>query len=161
VLAGVRLQMDPRWHTYWRNPGAAGTPTKIEWKLPKGVTAGAIQWPIPEKLPDEDLTTYIYTNETVLIVPLKLAADLPAGALELKARVTWLECEVQCVPGKADLAATLNIGSETKPSSDAALIETWQKSLPKSGADIAAHAWWEKAESTNSRPLLLEWNTTG
>ncbi len=76
VLAGVQLRMDPRWHTYWRNPGASGMATKIEWQLPPGVTAGATQWPVPEKLPDEDLTTYIYTNEVVLLVPLKLAADV-------------------------------------------------------------------------------------
>jgi DsbC/DsbD-like thiol-disulfide interchange protein len=99
VLAAVQLRMDPRWHTYWRNPGASGMETKIEWQLPAGVTAGAIQWPVPEKLPDEDLTTYIYTNEVVLLVPLKLAADLRSGPLDLKASVSWLECDVQCIPG--------------------------------------------------------------
>ena len=46
VLAGVQLRMDPRWHTYWRNPGASGMATEIEWQLPAGVTAGAIQWPV-------------------------------------------------------------------------------------------------------------------
>ena len=76
--------------------------TKIEWQLPAGVTAGAIQWPVPEKLPDEDLTTYIYTNEVVLLVPLKLAADVRPGPLDLKAEVSWLECDVQCVPGAAE-----------------------------------------------------------
>ena len=126
VLAGVQLRMDPRWHTYWRNPGASGMATKIEWQLPAGVTAGAIQWPVPEKLPDEDLTTYIYTNEVVLLVPLKLAADLRAGPLDLKAEVSWLECDVQCVPGGASVKATLNVGTETKPSKDAALLQAWQ-----------------------------------
>src|ERR1039458_1980386 len=42
VLAAVLLRMDPRWHTYWRNPGT-GMATKIEWQLPPGVTAGAVQ----------------------------------------------------------------------------------------------------------------------
>ena len=40
VLAGVQLRMDPRWHTYWQNPGASGMATTIEWQLPPGVTAG-------------------------------------------------------------------------------------------------------------------------
>ncbi|MEI6196673.1 MAG: hypothetical protein WCS42_20335, partial [Verrucomicrobiota bacterium] len=31
ILAGVELQMDDGWHTYWKNSGAAGLPTKIEW----------------------------------------------------------------------------------------------------------------------------------
>jgi thiol:disulfide interchange protein/DsbC/DsbD-like thiol-disulfide interchange protein len=160
VLASVQLRMDPRWHTYWRNPGASGMATKIQWQLPKGVTADATEWPVPEKLPEEDLTTYIYTNEVVLLVPLKLAADLPAGPLVLKAGVSWLECDVQCVPGKDTVEATLNVGAETKPSKDAALLEAWQGRLPKAGDGLSAHAWWESTTGTNSRPLILEWNST-
>jgi len=161
VLAGVLLTMDPPWHTYWRNPGASGAPTKIAWRLPSGIVPGAIQWPIPKKLPDEDLTTYIYEKKVLLLVRLKLASDLSPGPLDLKATVSWLECDLQCVPGKGDVAATLNIGAETKPSKDAATIQTWQNSLPKSGAALAARAWWEQTTSTNSRPLILEWTPTG
>jgi thiol:disulfide interchange protein len=160
VLAGVQLHMDPRWHTYWRNPGASGIATKIEWELPPGVTAGTIRWPVPEKLPDEDLTTYIYTNEVVLLVPLKLAANVPAGPLQLKAEVSWLECEVQCVPGSESVKATINIGTEAKPSKDVGLIDTWQARLPKNGAGLSARAWWPNAATNNSRTLLLEWNLT-
>ena len=158
VLAAVQLRMDPRWHTYWRNPGA-GMATKIEWQLPPGVTASAVQWPAPVKLPDEDLTTYIYTNEAVLLVPLKLAADLRPGPLELKADVSWLECDVQCAPGSANVQATLNIGTETKPSKDAAVVQTWQANLPKNGDGLSAHAWWEKPTNGNTRSLILEWNS--
>ena len=50
VIAGVRLKMAPRWHTYWRNGGDSGAPTTIEWQLPAGITAGEIQWPVPEPL---------------------------------------------------------------------------------------------------------------
>jgi thiol:disulfide interchange protein DsbD len=159
VLAGVRLRMDPKWHTYWRNPGAAGMPTTIDWQLPTGVSAGAIQWPVPEKLPDEDLTTYIYKDEVVLLVPLKLAADLPPGPLELKAEVGWLECEILCVKANGSVQAVLNIGAEMKPSKEAALIKAWQQKLPGSSASVAPHAWWEAAASGNVRPLDLEWNT--
>jgi thiol:disulfide interchange protein len=160
VLAGVQLRMDPRWHTYWRNPGASGMATKIEWELPAGVTAGAIQWPVPEKLWDDDLTTYIYTNEVVLLVPLKLAANLRAGPLDLKADVSWLECDVQCVPGGASVKANLVVGTETKPSKDAGLLQAWQTKVPRSNNALSAHAWWEKAAAGNSRPLILEWNST-
>jgi thiol:disulfide interchange protein DsbD len=123
IWASVDLKMEPGWHTYWKNPGAAGMATKIKWQLPSGVTAGEIQWPLPEKLPPADITTYGYDDEVVLLVPLKLAADLKPGPLDLKAGVSWLECKEACVPGSADVEATLNIGSETKPSADAALIE--------------------------------------
>src|ERR1700690_1479416 len=123
VWAGVDLKMEPGWHTYWKNPGAAGLATKIEWQLPPGVTAGEIQWPLPEKLPPVEVTTYGYNDEVVLLVPLKLDAGLSHGPLELKAKVSWLECKEQCLPGSAEVAATLNISTETKPSDDAATIE--------------------------------------
>ena len=110
VLAGIVLQMEPRWHTYWRNPGASGIPTTVEWQLPWGVTPGPLQWPAPEKLPDDDLTTYIYRGEVVLLAPLKLAASLPRGPLVLKAKVSWLECEAACIPGSAAVQAALSLG---------------------------------------------------
>jgi thiol:disulfide interchange protein len=159
VLAGVRLHMDPSWHTYWRNPGAAGMPTTIDWQLPAGVTAGAIQWPVPEKLPDQDLTTYIYKDQVILLIPLKLAADLRPGPLDLKAEVAWLECNVSCVPGKASVQAVLNVSPDTKASKDASLISAWQQKLPKSSAGLSAHAWWETPAKGDLRPLNLEWNS--
>ena len=159
VLAGVQLHMDPSWHTYWKNSGASGIPTKIEWQLPVGVTAGATQWPMPEKLPDQDLTTYIYKDDVFLLTPLKLATNLAAGALAVKAKVSWLECEVQCVPGSADVQASLTVGPETKLSKDAPLLEAWQKKLPQNAAGLSARARWERPTTNNLRPLILEWTS--
>ena len=42
ITAAVRLDMSPGWHTYWKNGGDSGAPTKIDWQLPAGVTAGEI-----------------------------------------------------------------------------------------------------------------------
>src|SRR6266705_1857047 len=85
VLAGVHLHMEKGWHTYWRNSGQSGLPTTIEWQLPAGITVGTIQWPTPKKAPEKELTTYVYEDEVVLLVPLKLASDLAPGDFELKA----------------------------------------------------------------------------
>jgi thiol:disulfide interchange protein len=161
VMTGIHLHMEPHWHTYWRNPGGSGMPTSINWKLPPGVTAGEIQWPVPEKLPADELTTYVYKDDVVLFVPLTLAPNTPAGALELKAQVSWLECDMSCIPGKADVQATLNVGPESKPSPDSALLETWRKKLPSAKPDLAAKAWWEKPASGDTRPIILEWPAAG
>jgi thiol:disulfide interchange protein/DsbC/DsbD-like thiol-disulfide interchange protein len=158
VLAALRLQMDPGWHTYWKNPGAAGAATKIEWQLPPGVTAGEIQWPLPEKTPDGELSTYVYQHETALLVPLKLASDLEPGPLELKAKMSWLECDKVCVPGKTNVSATLEIGDATKPSADSELIKQWQSKLPRPADGLSARIWWEKQAEGDSRALILEWN---
>src|SRR5205814_8716911 len=114
-----------------RYAGDSGDRTKIEWKLPAGVTAGEIQWPAPEKLTEAALgfTTYVYRGQVLLLVPLQLAKGVPAGPLELKATVSWLECDQSCVPGKGDVQATLVVGPESKASADAPLIATWRKKI--------------------------------
>lgn len=162
VLAGVRLTMAPRWHTYWRNGGDVGFPTKIVWELPTGVTAGEIEWPVPGKYFANNLTSYEYAKEVVLLVPLKLAASAPAGSHELTAKVSWLECETggSCVPAKGNVKATLQIGSETKPSASAAQFPGWQKLLPTQKPDLVVTARWQTPAGTNdARALLIEWNT--
>jgi len=156
VLAGVQLHHAAGWHTYWRNSGDAGKGTEIRWTLPPGVTAGKILWPVPEKDFTADLTTYIYTGDAVLLVPLTLAADLQPGDLNLKANLSWLECEKLCVPGKAEVQAKLAIGPATKPSAEANLIAAAQKKLPFQDAAVKPKAWWDKA--ADSRPLVIEWS---
>jgi thiol:disulfide interchange protein DsbD len=160
MMAGVQFTMRPRWHIYWRNPGESGIPTGIEWTLPKGVTAGDIQWPVPEKALFTGLTTYEYRGTAMLLVPLKLAADLPAGSLELSAKVSWLECEEegQCVPGRTTVDGKLTVSSEAKPSADASEFESAKKKLPATGVTLNVLAGWEKAGDTNGRPLIVEWD---
>lgn len=160
VLAGVHLKMEPGWHTYWKNPGAAGQATKIEWQLPPGVTAGEIQWPLPEKMPPIDVTTYAYEKEVMLLVPLKLAPEVKPGPLDLKAKVSWLECKEQCIPAGGNVEATLNVGSETKQSADAALIDSWKQKVPTPDGPVRGlaytnFAWWESAANGDTRPVII------
>jgi thiol:disulfide interchange protein len=162
VMAGVRLQMDAGWHTYWKNSGSSGMASKIEWELPSGITAGETRWPLPEKLGPEDLTTYVYRGDVVLLVPLKLAGGLKPGSLELKAKVSWLECSRDlCVPAGTNVGAKLQIAFESKPSADGAVIEAWQSKLPKSEESPRANAFWEMGAIGASRPLILEWVVSG
>lgn len=160
IWAGVDMKMDPDWHTYWKNPGAAGMATKIEWQLPPGITAGEIQWPLPEKFPPVEVTTYGYEKEVMLLVPLTLASNLPAGPLDLKAKVSWLECKDVCVPANQDVEARLDIGGEAKTSADAAMIESWKNLLPKRNEAYQFQAWWEKPAADDVRPLIINYGPT-
>jgi thiol:disulfide interchange protein DsbD len=162
VLAGVQLKMEPGWHTYWKNPGEAGQATEIQWQLPPGISAGAIQWPLPKKIPPAEIATYGYTDEVVLLVPLTLASNLPSGPLPLAAKVSWLECQEACIPGSAGLQGTLDIGSETRASADAALLAAWKSRLPETlpAGGWSAHAWWEQPADRDTRPLMIEFGPT-
>lgn len=157
IMAAVRLEMSPGWHTYWKNGGDSGGPTEIKWQLPEGVSAGEIQWPTPEKDVTEGLVTYIYHDEAILLVPLKLATNLSPGPIELKADVSWLECEKLCVPGDQAIATTLTIGTQTEPSDQAALIKAAKAKLPLDGATLKPQAAWAGVAKGNDRALILTW----
>ena len=51
TLVGLKLRMEPQWHTYWKNPGDSGLPTRVQWVLPAGWKAGELQWPYPQPIP--------------------------------------------------------------------------------------------------------------
>ena len=134
VLAGVELTMDTGWHTYWQNGGDSGLPTELFWNLPAGLTAGEIQWPVPEKLTTTSgksvQITYVYNERAVLLVPLKISSAAPAGEVDLAALVKWLECEVACVPGSNIVRGTLIITNETKLNSDTNFFTEAQRRVP-------------------------------
>jgi thiol:disulfide interchange protein DsbD len=109
---GVRLRMQEHWHTYWRNPGDSGEATAITWQLPPGFTAGPIQWPAPHRIPVGPLANYGYDGETLLLTQITAPAQLASGApLAIKADVTWLVCEKECIPGEARLSLTLPVAA--------------------------------------------------
>ncbi|HEY1716841.1 MAG TPA: protein-disulfide reductase DsbD domain-containing protein [Verrucomicrobiae bacterium] len=156
ILAGVDLKMEPGWHTYWKNPGAAGMATQIKWQLPPGISAGEIQWPLPKKLPPAEVTTYGYEDEVVLLVPLKIETNFPRGQIDLKANVSWLECKEVCIPANQNVEAKLNIGTETKTSVDAPTIKMWNYKIPGPlGNGWSIQAWWEKITNGDTRPVIF------
>jgi DsbC/DsbD-like thiol-disulfide interchange protein len=145
VLAAIQLTHSPGWHTYWQNPGDSGSATEIHWALTNGLSAGEIQWPVPEKFEDPTvgLITYVYHNTAVLLVPLKIASDAPAGTNELTALVKWLECEKSCVPGSNTVRATLVVGRESKLAGDTNFFAEAQRRLPPRQLPGSALARWD------------------
>ncbi len=85
VWVAIRQKIAPGWHTYWRNPGDSGLATSLSWKLPKGVTAGESQWPVPERFTTGPIVNFGYKDEAILLVPLTIAPDAVIGAAPAQA----------------------------------------------------------------------------
>jgi thiol:disulfide interchange protein DsbD len=107
--AGLVLTLDKGWHVYWINPGDSGEPPKIAWKLPAGITAGPMRFPIPQRLPLGPLMDFGYEGEVAFPVTISAASTLRPGPLHLDAQVSWLVCAQVCVPGKAHLGIDLTV----------------------------------------------------
>ena len=136
--AGLDFRMEQGWHVYWTNAGDSGEPPAAKWNLPKGVTADALQFPAPKRLPLGPLMDFGYENEVVFPVAIHVAPDFhPASSkTTLGAHVTWLICREVCIPGKADLAVTRTAWASPAASPDVDpaaqnLIARFQSQLPK------------------------------
>ena len=111
TAVGLRLRMAPEWHTYWKNPGDSGLPTRIQWVLPEGWKAGAIQWPYPHRLPIGPLMNYGYEDEVVLLVDLTPASGAAPGKYPVKAKAEWLVCKDICIPEKGEVDAEVTVAT--------------------------------------------------
>jgi DsbC/DsbD-like thiol-disulfide interchange protein len=149
LTLGIRLQMQPGWHTYWRNPGDSGLPTRVRWTLPTGFEAGGLLWPRPLRFAAGPLQSFGYEREVVLPVELKVPATIGGSEVRLGARVDWLECQEACLPGKAELSLALPVRARAAPGPQAALIAEARKQLP------AADPAWRFAATAAGDALRL------
>jgi len=135
---GLRMEIEPGWHTYWRNPGDSGEPTEIEWELPHGVTAGEIIWPAPSAYPYGPLMNYGYGGEIVLPVELTITDEFAGRFLEIQANASWLVCEEVCIPESAELDLFLTVGQTVlADEAGAALINESLSRVPQT-SDVLA-----------------------
>lgn len=104
---GLRIEHQPGWHTYWKNPGDSGLPTQLSWTLPAGAQAGELQWPTPKKLPLGPLVNFGYDGNVLLPVALTLPAGFAAPALEVRLSAQWLACKEICIPESGEFSLSL------------------------------------------------------
>jgi len=108
IEVALRLSIIKHWHTYWRNPGDSGLPTKLKWTLPAGFTASEIQWPHPKKLPLGPLMNYGYEGEVLHLVTIKSPANVkPGDSATFTAKAEWLVCADVCIPEEGVLTVSL------------------------------------------------------
>jgi thiol:disulfide interchange protein/DsbC/DsbD-like thiol-disulfide interchange protein len=130
---GLRQRIAPQWHTYWKNPGDSGEPTRITWTLPPGFAASDIRWPIPNAIPIGPLMNFGYSDDLLLPVTITPPATLDSGSVHLTAHATWLVCEKICVPEEAELSLTFSVrphGAPAAPSANAELFAHVERSIP-------------------------------
>ena len=133
-LLGLLFRLEPGWHIYWVNPGDSGEPPRLQWRLPAGLRAGAIEWPAPSRLPVPPLLDYGYEGEVLLPVRIQNTSGLAVGtAVTLAAEMKAIVCREVCIPAKAQLSLSLPVRAERpgKSAETLALFAAARKALPK------------------------------
>ncbi len=139
----VRQKIAPGWHTYWINPGDAGEPMTLEWRLPGGFKAGEIQWPLPDAIPVSSLINYGYSNTVTMLVRMRAPDVITGNSVTFDAQARWLVCEEVCIPEEAGVSLTL------------AVVQTADAGMSSADAgDIRQHA--EKLPVESPWPASLQ-----
>lgn len=140
--AGLRIEHDKGWHTYWANPGDSGLPTRFDWTLPTGASAGGIEWPLPERLLASGLTNFGYSDSLLLPATLRVPAQTVAGSrFRATLRARWLICEETCIPDEATLTLELPVAATARPSPDAAAFADTAARVPVAPQAPSGHSW--------------------
>ncbi len=135
---GLKIEHQPHWHTYWKNPGDSGLPTTLQWTLPAGVQAADITWPTPKRLPIGPLMNYGYEDTLLLPVAVTVPADFNAETLDVKLRADWLVCKDVCIPEGGDFV--LKLPARQATAAQGALFEATRRAVPVAMAQAQATA---------------------
>jgi thiol:disulfide interchange protein DsbD len=125
---GLKIEHQPHWHTYWKNPGDSGLPTTLDWALPAGVTAGPVEWPTPGRLPIGPLMNYGYEGTLLLPVAVTLPSAFHADGLDVTLHAEWLVCKDVCIPESGDFV--LRVPAQAATAGHAALFADTRAASP-------------------------------
>src|SRR3954468_458179 len=126
LLGGIAFQLQPGWHTYWRNPGDSGVPPRIDFAKSENIEAVTILWPAPTKFADGAGGTSLgYQKQVVL--PLRIVAKNADKPVTLRADVNYAVCEKLCIPVEASAELAFTSVASTQDSALSAALD----SVPK------------------------------
>lgn len=132
---GIDLAITPGWHVYWNGQNDTGLPVTFTPHFPQGVEPGSILWPGPMRhVGKGDILDHIYEDHVTLIVPVKIADDVPAGPVTLTMDLSWLVCKNVCLPEEATVELTIPVAAAdgtTQPTPEASLFERTRARLPR------------------------------
>ncbi|MEN9901329.1 MAG: Thiol:disulfide interchange protein DsbD precursor, partial [Pseudomonadota bacterium] len=120
---GLEMVHQPEWHTYWRNPGDSGLPTVLQWKLPEGLVAGNLIWPVPRRIPIGPLANFGYEDTLLLVTPIQVSKSFkPQGnetSVQIDLHANWLICKQECIPQEGSFSLRVPIKGATSVAASA------------------------------------------
>ncbi|MBC7907306.1 MAG: thioredoxin family protein [Rhodospirillaceae bacterium] len=142
---GLHFQLAPGWKIYWRTPGDAGYPPKMNWTNSVNLSQPVVSWPAPKRFQLAGLQNHGYAGEVVL--PLDVPVTQPGEAAQAVLAVDYLACAQICVPQEAKLTLDLQAG----PAEPSAFVHDLSRFMALVPGDGARHGVTvEKLETVGS-----------
>lgn len=146
--AGILVELEPGWKTYWRMPGDAGIPPQFDWAGSENSATIEVSFPVPRRFNDATGESIGYRDQVVFPVfakPEKLDA-----AVSLQLNMFFAVCKDVCIPAKARAETALN-ASAANP-----LLDEWRKRLPRlAAAGDPPFVSAARFETRENKPVLV------
>src|SRR3954468_24556317 len=92
LLGGVAFQLQPGWHTYWRNPGDSGVPPRFDFSGSENIETVTVLWPAPTKF-DDGAGGHSLGYHDQVVLPLRIVAKNTDKPVTLRAVVNYAVCD--------------------------------------------------------------------
>lgn len=136
LSAGLHLDLEPGWKTYWRSPGEVGLPPEIDWSASSNVADVRMLYPAPTRFQAFEIENFGYDRE--VLFPLEVTLERPGEVARLAIEARLLVCAEICVPETVSLALEVPPGGGVDREA-AAEIAAWAARVPEEGGAARAH----------------------
>lgn len=146
--AGVLVELEPGWKTYWRVPGDTGIPPQFDWTGSRNIGAIEVGYPVPSRFQDAGGESIGYHGQ--VLFPLSVKPGKPDEMVQLQLNMFFAACNAICIPATAKAGLLLN-SSTMNP-----LLQNWQRRVPRVlAAGEAPSVTALRIETLRDKPMLV------
>lgn len=131
VRLGLQFKLKDGWKIYWRRPGDAGFPPRLDWAESENFASADFAWPAPIRFQVLGFQTMGYTTEVVF--PITAKAIDASQTLGLHVRLDYLTCDEVCIPYFAQLSLDIPAGGN-QSTEHAGVIQNYIDRVPGDGS---------------------------
>ena len=113
-LAGVEIQLQPRFMTYWRMPGDGGLAPTFRFDGSRNLRKADVLYPAPNRYQIKSEEAFGYRSEVVF--PIWVEPINPALPTALSLTLDYATCEDICIPAQAQMNCELRPAGTSTPS---------------------------------------------
>ncbi len=135
VVAGIRLELDAGWKTYWRAPGDAGIPPVFDFSASKNLSDYHIEWPTPIVFDQGGMQSIGYKDYVIL--PIILTPHKTGKEIELEGIIDLGVCKDVCLPVSLEVDVVLPPDTTKRNPALAAAMATRPFSISEAGVEKA------------------------
>jgi DsbC/DsbD-like thiol-disulfide interchange protein len=124
--SGVAIDLEHKWKTYWRMPGAGGIAPTFD-VTGENITSSQVAYPIPKSIAVEGVGTIVGYSD-IVIFPIAISPRDAARPVNISLKAFFGVCDEVCIPATLEQAIQFDPARSDAP--DQMLISQWRSRVP-------------------------------